>query len=83
MLLWYREQGVTPVGRRMATEMIAAAESLSEYPEMGRVVPEFNTPTLRELIRQPYRIVYRFDANRIAIIRIWRSERLLKLPADA
>jgi hypothetical protein len=30
-----------------------------------------------ELIRPPFRIVYRLDSDRIRIVRIWRSERLL------
>jgi len=82
LLTWFDEQGVAETGRRIAGELIAAAESLIDYPEMGRVVPEFDTPTLRELIRPPYRLVYRLDADRIAVIRIWRSERRLTLSND-
>jgi hypothetical protein len=47
---------------------------------MGRVVPEFGLEYLRELIHPPFRIVYRRDIKRVRIVRIWRSERLLKLP---
>jgi hypothetical protein len=35
---------------------------------------------LREIICPPFRIVYRVDAGRIWIIRVWRSERLLEVP---
>lgn len=50
---------------------------------MGRKVPEFDTPKLRELIHPPFRIVYRYDmdAQKISVVRVWRSERMLKLPS--
>ena len=46
----------------------------------GRVVPEFAMKDLREIIHPPFRIVYRREKRKILIVRIWRSERLLKLP---
>ena len=49
---------------------------------MGRIVPEFEQPFLRELIHPPFRIVYRRDPKHVRIVRAWRSERLLVLPED-
>jgi toxin ParE1/3/4 len=48
---------------------------LSKHPLIGRFVPEFEEDTtLRELIRPPYRIVYRIvSIERIDIIRVLRS----------
>ncbi|PIQ97459.1 MAG: addiction module toxin RelE, partial [Nitrospinae bacterium CG11_big_fil_rev_8_21_14_0_20_56_8] len=43
-------------------------------------VPEFDQPFLRELIHPPFRIVYRRDPQRVRMVRVWRSERLLHLP---
>jgi len=77
---YYREQGVAETGKRIVNELIDATEALAEYPEMGRIVPEFDSPSLRELICAPYRIVYRLDTECVSVIRIWRSERLLNLP---
>ncbi len=81
---WYAEQGVPAVGRRLAAEVFARVEALADHPAMGRKVPEFDIPWLRELIHPPFRIVYRhneqLDGNNIVVIRVWRSERLLKLP---
>ena len=50
--------------------------------DMGRVVPEFDQPFLRELIHLPFRVVYRRDPRRVRIVRVWRSERRLHLPTD-
>lgn len=30
--------------------------------------------------RQGFRIVYRLDKERVRVVRVWRSERLLKMP---
>lgn len=48
---------------------------LSKHPLIDRFVPEFEEDTtLRELIRPPYRIVYRIvSLERIDIIRVLRS----------
>ena len=67
--VWYAEQGVSAVGERFVGDIFRRVESLAEHPEMGRVVPEFRQPFLRELICPPFRIVYRFDAERIRGIR--------------
>lgn len=54
---------------------------LPDNPEIGRQVPEFQTSSIRELIHAPFRIVYVLNEASIQIIRIWRSERLMTLPA--
>ncbi|QKT02708.1 type II toxin-antitoxin system RelE/ParE family toxin [Ectothiorhodospiraceae bacterium 2226] len=76
---WYAEQGVPDVGAKLVGEIFQRVQSLAEHPDMGRVVPEFDQPLLRELIHPPFRIVYRRDPQRVRIIRVWRSERLLHL----
>jgi len=78
---YYKEQGVPNIGKEIITELLTAVNELNLYPKMGRIVPEFNISNLRELIHPPFRVVYKLEKNqRISIIRIWRSERLLKLP---
>lgn len=80
---WYTEQGVPQVGDKLVAEIFQHIESHAVHPGIGRVVPEFDQPFLRELIHPPFRIVYRRDANRVRVVRIWRSERLLRLSPDA
>ncbi|MEZ5552885.1 MAG: type II toxin-antitoxin system RelE/ParE family toxin [Pseudomonadales bacterium] len=76
---WYAEQGVPDVGERLIGEIVASIEALADHPDMGRVVPEFDQSFLRELIRPPFRIVYRRDPKHVRVVRVWRSERLLDL----
>lgn len=82
ILAYYKEQTVPQVGKRLVGGILADIELLASQPEMGRIVPEFELDLLRELIRPPFRIVYRCDSNRIRIVRVWRSERLLVLPEE-
>ena len=79
---WYAEQGVADVGNRLVEEIFTRIEALRDHPEMGRIVPEFGQPFLRELIQPPFRIVYRREPKHVRIVRVWRSERLLALAAS-
>jgi len=78
--VWYAEQGVSAIGVRLVAEVFQRVQALADHPDMGRVVPEFDQPFLRELIHPPFRIVYRRDPQRVRMVRVWRSERLLHLP---
>ena len=77
---WYAEQQVPEVGKRLVDEVFAQVERLAGFPESGRIVPEFGLVNLREIIYPPFRIVYRLESGHIWIVRVWRSERLLKVP---
>lgn len=74
---WHASQDAPAVGRRLAFEIIDRVRQLEMFPDSGRVVPEFDTPWLRELEHPPFRIIYRRDESSISVVRIWRSERLL------
>jgi plasmid stabilization system protein ParE len=62
-----------------AQRVIDAIELSSEFPEAGRIVPEYNNPVLREKILGDYRIVYRVKENAVEIVIIVHGSRLLKL----
>ncbi|SRR6266508_657807 len=60
-------------GYRLITE----TDKLQSFPEIGRVVPEYDIPTLREIIVRAYRIVYRVDHERkvVEVARVWHAAR--------
>lgn len=74
---WYAAQLAPVVGDRLVHEVIERVEQVAEFPESGRIVPEFDMPWLRELVHPPFRIVYRVDRERVRVVRVWRSERLM------
>ena len=77
---YYTEEHVPHIEEKFVVSIINHIQTLNENPDIGRVVPEFDEKKIRELIHPPFRIVYLREQNSIHVIRIWRSERLLKLP---
>ena len=51
---------------------------LAQFPDSGRMVPESGRPEIRELVRPPYRIVYRRRPELVAILLVFLSS--LPLP---
>ena len=77
---WYAELDVPEVGERLVQEVVLQVERLADFPESGRVVPEFGVAQLREIIHPPFRIVYRLDGDRVRVVRVWRGERQMRMP---
>ena len=77
---YYEDEGVPRIGRQIADSIIEHIQTLNENPDIGRIVPEFNDPKIRELIHPPFRVVYLREQEAIHVVRVWRSERLLILP---
>lgn len=75
---WYESELVPEVGQRLVSEIFERVAVLQDNPDMGRVVPEFGQKHLRELIHPPFRIVYKRENEKARVVRVWRSERLLK-----
>ena len=61
-----------------AARVIGAVEVLREFPQAGRVVPEFGEPTLRELLHGHYRILYEAGSEAVHILAIHHGARLLR-----
>jgi plasmid stabilization system protein ParE len=76
---WYAEQHVPDVGERLLREIVAYVERPADFPESGRMVPEFGLVQLREIIHPPFRIVYRLGEGRVRVVRVWRTERQLEV----
>ena len=53
--------------------IVESAETLLRTPQIGRMVPEFGLPNLRELIVRPYRVVYRLQGDVVEIVTVFRA----------
>lgn len=73
----YIAQHNSDAAARIGFELIARAESLAQFHEMGRTVPEFHNSDLREIICRSYRIIYRLEhqARQVQIVRFWHGAR--------
>ena len=63
---------------RHIDKLISRVEQLENNPNSGRVVPEFNNETTRELIEGNYRIIYKMKQDLIAIVRVHHSAQQLR-----
>ena len=51
----------------VVTKIVETAESIPEYPELGRMVSEVDDPTIRERLVHRYRVIYRLTGERAVI----------------
>ena len=60
----------------VVSRLVAAPGRLLQFPQLGRVVPEFGEPSLRELIVRPYRLVYRLRGDVIEVVTVFHASRM-------
>ena len=53
---------------------------LEEFPDSGRVVPEFPELPYREVIIAPYRFFYRVKGETVWIVAVWHGAQLPEEP---
>ena len=62
----------------MARGLVWSAETIPDYPELGRAVPEVGDTSIRERFVYSYRIIYRVESARILIAAVIHGSRLLQ-----
>lgn len=62
--------------------LLHATRHLPKFPQSGRPMPEANSPSIREVIYQGYRIVYRLRPDTIEIVMVAHGSRSLSDPQD-
>jgi len=62
---------------RFVERIINRVDQLINFPRSGRIVPEFEIETLRELIEGNYRIIYKIKPDHIGITRVHHAKMLL------
>ena len=63
--------------QRTIDRLTKRSEQLAVFPRSGRVVPEYETPDIREVIERPYRIIYRIKADQVDILAVIHGAQLL------
>jgi plasmid stabilization system protein ParE len=66
-----------PAAESFGFRLISKVDVLAQFPLIGRVVPEENDETVREIVLRPYRIIYKVLAEKqmVAIARVWHGAR--------
>ena len=66
------------VAIELVDKLISLAESITDNPEKGRIVPELSLENIRELLYKNYRIVYLLKKNSVEILTVFEGHQLLK-----
>lgn len=60
-----------------AERIVDAVVRLRRHPRLGRAVPEYDDPEIRELLVGNYRVVYKVQETRVGILAIVHGNREL------
>jgi plasmid stabilization system protein ParE len=63
----YIERDSPWYAKSVVSRLVETAESIPEYSELGRIVPEIGDPSIRERLIYRYRVVYRIEDRRVLI----------------
>lgn len=74
-----RDKPSAAVRFRNRTETVL--RRLEDFPESGRVIPEFPELAYREVIISPYRFFYRIKGDLVWIVAVWHGAQIPKEPA--
>jgi len=66
----YIERDSPWYAKAVASKIVETAESVPEYPELGRMVPEIDDPAIRERLVHRYRVIYRLDEARVLMVAV-------------
>ncbi|WP_287693306.1 MULTISPECIES: type II toxin-antitoxin system RelE/ParE family toxin [unclassified Microcystis] len=58
------------------------SEQIANFPFSGRLVPEFETEQIREVIEGSYRIIYYIKPEQIDVIAVLHAARNIENPQD-
>ena len=64
----YLAQDSPPAAERVLIQALDTASSLDAFSERGRVVPELNQPSVRELLVGRYRLLYEVTPAEVQIL---------------
>jgi len=63
--------------KQMVDRITRRSVQIGDQPFSGRKVPEYQADDIRELIENPYRIIYRVKQDQIDVVAVIHGARLL------
>ncbi len=64
--------------KQLVQSIFSKVERLETFPESGRIPPELEHLSYREVVATPCRIFYKQEENRVFILYVMREERDLR-----
>jgi len=63
----------------LVANVLQAVDRLIDFPESGRIVPEIDNKSIREVILGSYRIIYHRRREAVEVLTVHHAARLLDL----
>jgi plasmid stabilization system protein ParE len=76
-ITWHIAKDNPAAAERFERALHESTLPLAQFPELGRMVPEMENPSIREIIHGSYRIIYRVVKNlhQVQVLRFWHAAR--------
>ena len=68
--------------RQFIQRILTRMETLPDFPNLGRHVPEVNRDDIREIVFQGYRLIYQATADHVLILTVVHGSRDLNNPVN-
>ncbi|MDO9099771.1 MAG: type II toxin-antitoxin system RelE/ParE family toxin [Actinomycetota bacterium] len=78
--LAFIEQDSPVAADTMLERSVAGLAQLRNFPESGRIVPEFPDLPYREVLVNPYRFFYLITDDAVWIVAVWHERQLAEPP---
>jgi toxin ParE1/3/4 len=66
----YIAQDSPAYAKRMVDRLTRRSQQIVEFPLSGRMVPEYETTQIREIVEGPYRIIYHVKPGQIDVLAV-------------
>ena len=78
----YISQNSPQYAQRLVERLTRRSEQIANFPFSVRLVPEFETEQIREVIEGSYRIIYYIKPEQIDVIAVLHAARNIENPQD-
>lgn len=73
----YISQNSPQYAQRLVERLTRRSEQIANFPLSGRIVPEFETKQIREIIEGSYRIIYYIKSEQIDVLAVLHTSQHL------
>jgi addiction module RelE/StbE family toxin len=71
------EQKAPEAAFNVVSNLVGRAPDILEHPKAGRQVPEYQHPSVREILINPYRMIYSLQDDQILILTVMHQRQLM------
>jgi len=75
----YIAKDKSEAAKKWIDQIFSSVKKLERFPQIGRILPEANRIDIHEILLKNYRIIYRFEKNKIIILTVRHGKQILPI----